>query len=239
MSLKALSHRTGQLQPCHRHPRDMVPTQQRQPTGTTRCPTASQNQWTFLSPNFLNTFLPTEKLPHHPYFGEFSFLAPSFRQAHLSYSRLALQAGCKSLYQPSWHVFNNLFTVAGGEKRLDYMGGETKKEYNFRELHRTFHKYVQWWREAPLSHCRAEPGAGVKITLVVFDAPCAQEGIAAPEQEREKGKSVCWKKKTKKMEKRKKGFVCQTELYYCLQMPRRAKLSEDMSSPWSSCQLFS
>lgn len=38
--------------------------------------------------------------------------------------------------------------------------------------------------------------------MLVVDAPCAQERIAACKQEQEKGKSVCWGKEKKGKRKR-------------------------------------
>lgn len=58
-----------------------------------------------------------------------------------------------------------------------------KREYNFQELYRTFHKFLQCYGgRKPLHHTAgAKPGARVK-TMLVFDAPWAQEGIVACKQ---------------------------------------------------------
>lgn len=171
----------GQLQPPHPHPREHNTEMENSaaPKNTPQAQSAAFEPAKFSIHFYYRIFSTTSahrKVASPPFFGEFSFLAPSFRQAHLSYSRLALQAGCKSLYQLGCHVCNNLFTVTGGKKGWIIWGGRQRgniiSESYTRPSINTLIKYcgggksfitlqglnveskLRWWSLMPLVHER-------------------------------------------------------------------------------------
>lgn len=148
----------------------------------------------------------TKKLPHHIFSKNFPF------QFHLSDRHTNHIQGqtCKqdvNHFTSSAAMYLITYSQLQEEKKVRLYVGQTKREYNFQELYRTFHKFLQCYGGGkPLHHIAgAKPGARVKI-MSVFDAPWAWEGIAACKQERVKGKSVCWGGKKKGKQEKKKRF---------------------------------